>query len=92
MGRTMALIIAFFLGITNFAAHKAVLESHHPLLRQVPWFFDMLGGRFSLMVEFAMLLGTMLMIAQGSGGWAGFYAVYSVFNGLSAWLIVTRRI
>lgn len=88
----MALIIAFFLGITNFASHKAVLESDHPLLRQVPWFFDMLGGRFSLMVEFTMLLGTMLMISQGSGGWAWFYAAYSIFNGLSAWLIVTGRV
>ncbi len=88
----MALIIAFFLGIANFAAHKAVLESHHPLLNQVPWFFHTLGGRFSLLIEFAMLLGAMLMIAEGSSGWAWFYVVYSGFNALSAWLIVTGRV
>ncbi len=92
MGWTMALIIAFFLGIANFAAHKAVLESDHPLLGQVPWFFQSLGGRLSLLVEFAMLLGTMLMIAGGSSGWAWFYAIYSASNGLSAWMIVTRRV
>ncbi len=88
----MALIIAFFLGIANFAAHKAVLESGHPLLGQVPWFFHGLGGRFSLLVEFVMLLGSMLMIAGGSNGWAWFYAAYSGFNALSAWLIVTGRV
>ena len=89
---TMALILAFFLGIANFAAHKAVLESDHPLLDQVPWFFHMMGGRFSLLVEFAMLLGAMLMIASGSAGWTWFYAAYSAFNGLSAWLIVSGRV
>ncbi len=88
----MALIIAFFLGISNFAAHKAVLESHHPLLAQVPWFLQALGGRFSLALEFIMLLGSMLMIAGGSDGWAVFYALYSAFNALSAWLIVSGRI
>ena len=92
MGWTMALIIAFFLGIANFAAHKAVLESDHPLLGQVPWFFQSLGGRLSLLVDFGMLLGTMLMIAGGSSGWAWFYAAYSGFNALSAWLIVTGRV
>lgn len=88
----MALIIAFFLGIANFAAHRAVLESGHPFLAQVPWFFHSLGGRFSLLVEFVMLLGSMLMIGGGSTGWAWFYAIYSISNGVSAWLIVTRRI
>lgn len=88
----MAIIIAFFLGIANFAVHKAVLESRHPLLGQVPWFFHLLGGRFGLGVEFVMLLGAMLMISQGSLGWAWFYALYSGVNALSAWLILSRRI
>lgn len=66
----MAIFFLFLLGIGNFAMHKAVLESGHALLGQVPWFFHLLGGRFSLLVEFLMLLGTMLMVAQGSAGWA----------------------
>lgn len=88
----MGILIAFLFGVANFAMHKAVLESRHPLLGQVPWFYHMLGGRFSLLVEFAMLLGTMLMIAAGSSAWVWGYAIYSLINALSAWLILSHRI
>jgi len=88
----VAIFFLFLLGIGNFAMHKAVLESGHALLGQVPWFFHLLGGRFSLLVEFLMLLGTMLMVSQGSTGWAWGYAVYSVVNSLSVWLIMSGRI
>ncbi len=88
----MAIFLIFFLGIGNFAMHKAVLESGHPLLGQVPWFFHLLGGRFSLVVEFFMLLGAMLMVSQGSEGWAWGYAAYSGVNGVSMWLILSGRI
>lgn len=84
----MGLWFVFFLGIGNFAAHRAVLESRHPLLVEIPWFF----GRFSLAIEFAMLLGAMLMIASGSLTWAMLYGGYSLVNLGSAWLILTRRI
>lgn len=88
----MALIFVFFLGIANFAMHKAVLESGHPLLGQVPWFFHMLNGRFGLVVEFLMLLGAMLFIDDGAYGWAWGYAVYSLMNGISAWLILSGKV
>lgn len=88
----MGLIFVFLLGVGNFAAHKAVLESRHPLLDRVPLFFQLLGGRFSLLIEFAMLLGTMLMAAQGSLGWVVFYGIYTTVNALSAWLIMSGRI
>ncbi|MEO6717473.1 MAG: hypothetical protein ABIM50_09550 [Novosphingobium sp.] len=88
----MAILILFLLGIGNFAMHKAVLESGHPMLGQAPWFFHLLGGRFSLMVEFAMLLGAMLMVSQGSAGWVWGYAAYSGVNGLSMWLILSGRV
>ncbi len=91
MALHMAIVIVFILGVLNFAAHKAVLESAHPMLRHVPWLFKPLGGRISLLVEFAMLLGAMVMVAAGSLGWAWLYALYSAMNGLSAWLIVSRR-
>lgn len=88
----MAIVAIFLLGIGNFAMHKAVLESGHPLLGQMPRYFHMLGGRFSLLVEFLMLLGSMLMASQGSIAWAWGYAAYSMGNGVSAWLILTRRV
>ncbi|SFG23012.1 hypothetical protein SAMN05518801_11164 [Novosphingobium sp. CF614] len=88
----LALIVVFCLGVVNFAAHKAVLESGHPMLAQVSWLFRPLGGRLSLVVEFAMLLGAMIMAAAGSVGWIGLYAFYTVLNGFSAWLIASGRV
>lgn len=88
----MAIVVLFVLGVANFAMHKAVLESGHPLLGHVPWFFHMLGGRFSLLVEFLMLLGAMLMVHTGSMGWAWGYGAYSALNGVSAWMILSGRV
>jgi len=88
----MGLILAFLCGVLNFAMHKAVLESRHPLLGQLPWFFHLLGGRLGMVVEFVMLLGCMLMIASGSLAWVWGYLVYSLVNGLAAWLILSHRL
>ena len=55
---TMAIMIAFFLGISNFALHQAVLESHHPLFERYATIFRLFGGRFSLFVEYGILLAT----------------------------------
>ena len=87
----MAIVIVFFLGIANFAAHRAVLESGHPLVDSIPRAFQAMGGRMSLVVEFAMLLGAMWMVSVGSTGWAIAYVCYSALNGLAAWLILTGR-
>lgn len=86
------LIFAFILGIGNFALHKAVLESRHPLLGQMPWFVHMLSGNFSLAVEFLVLLAALLMVDNGwlAAGWA--YAGYSALNAIAAWLILSRRV
>jgi len=91
-GVAMALIFVFLLGVGNFAMHQAVRQSGHPLLGQMPWFYHMLGGRMSLVIEFGMLLSSMLMVSQGSLGWAWGYAFYTVANAVSAWLIIDRRI
>lgn len=87
----MAIILTFLLGIVNFAAHKAVLESGHPMLGQMPW-FHIIKGRFSLIVEFLMLLGAMLFINTGATGWALGYAFYSAVNGIFAWLILSGKV
>lgn len=89
---SMALLFVFLLGIANFALHRAVLESGHPILRQIGWLYGSLGGRLSLMVEFMLLVGTMLLITSGTVWWALGYLFYSLLNGLSAWLIVSNRV
>jgi len=88
----MALLISFLLGIGNFALHKAVIESGHPLLGQMPWYYHQLGGRISLGVEFLMLLAALLLAAQGVGWAAVAYVAYSLLNCVSAWLILTGRV
>jgi hypothetical protein len=88
----MAIFALFLLGIANFAMHKAVLESGHPMLGQMPWFYHMLNSRLGLIVEFVMLIGSMLMVASGALGWAWGYGVYSLVNGAAAWLILSGRV
>lgn len=84
-------MIVFVLGVGNFAAHKAVIASGHPALAQMPW-YNMLGGRFSLGLEFLILLGAMLLAADGSLGWVIGYFIYSAFNFIAAWLILKGRV
>ncbi len=88
----MAIALIFLLGIANFAIHKAVLESRHPLLGQMPLFFGLAGGRLTLLVEYAVLLGTMVMVSGGAADWGWGYAAYTAASGISAWLILSRRV
>ena len=87
----MGFVLTFLLGVGNFAMHKAVLESRHPMLAQLPW-FGFLGGRFSLAVEFMLLVGALLLAWSSHSAWGWAYVGYSALNGLSGWLILSRRI
>lgn len=88
----MAILIIFLLGVGNFALHRAIIDSGHPLLDQLPWFYHALSSRFSLVVEFLMLLGGMLLAAEGSAWGALGYLAYSLLNAISAWLILSGRV
>lgn len=87
----MLLALVLLLGMANFALHRAVLESAHPLLGQAPW-FRLLGGKFSLTLEFAMLLGAALLAGEGAMLWVWLYAGYTLANAGSAWLILSGRV
>ncbi len=88
----MPIALVFLLGIANFAMHKAVLESGHPLLAALPALMRSTGQRFGYGLEFFALAGSMLLAANGSEIWAWAYGAYSAVNALSAWLILTRRV
>ena len=88
----MVIALIFLLGIANFALHKAVLESDHPLLGQMPWFVHMLGGRATLVTEFLVLLAALLLAANGWPGLVWAYLAYSALNAIAAWLILSGRI
>ena len=87
-----AVLALFVLGIANFAMHKAVLESGHPLVGQMPRFVHKLGGRITLAAEFVLLLGAMLLVAAGFAGWGWGYFAYTLLNALAAWFILGGRV
>ena len=87
----MVILFVFLLGIGNFTLHRAVLESGHPLVIQMAWLVNLLGGRGSLALEFALLLAAMLLVAGGHPAWAWAYLGYSALNGLSSWLLLSGR-
>jgi hypothetical protein len=88
----MALIAIFLMGVGNFAVHKAVLESGHHLLDRLAAKPGARPGRFTLAVEFAVLFAALLGAANGWAALAWAYLIYTLANGLSAWLILTGRV
>ena len=88
----LAVAVILILGVGNFALHRAVLESGHPMIGQMPGFVQTLGGRLSLVAEFLVLLAALLLAANGWPALAWAYLAYSALNGLAAWLILSGRI
>lgn len=88
----MAIIVIFVLGVANFALHRAVIESGHPMLAQIPWFATRRGRRLALGLEFVVLLAAMLMAANGWPGLAWGYFFYTLINAASGWLILSGRV
>jgi hypothetical protein len=77
-------------GVGNFAMHRAVSDSGHPMWR-TPWTRNHWGAHFGLLTEYLMLLACMLMTAQGRRLGLGL-RLYTMANGVAAWLILSRRI
>lgn len=88
----MVLMFLFALGVANFAVHKAVLESGHPMLDVLPSLFRSGGGRMSLVFEFVVLLSAMLLAQNGWQTAAWLYCLYSLFNLIAGWLVLDERI
>lgn len=80
------MIIIFLLGIANFALHRAVIESGHPMLGNPR------SARFLLAFEFLVLVSAMMLAANGWIALAWVYGLYSALNAVAAWLIASRHI
>lgn len=88
----MWIVATFLLGVGNFALHKAVLESRHPLVENMLRPGRTTIGRATLAAEFVALLTSLLLVANGHPLWGWLYLGYSLFNAASGWMILTRRI
>lgn len=88
----MTILLIFMLGIGNFAMHKAVIESRHPLVGRMPVFAYAAGRRLALAFEFVVLFAAMLLAANGYPALVWAYLLYTCVNGLAAWLILSGRI
>ena len=89
----MYLLACFFLGIGNFALHKAVVESGHPFVEDSKIYFGKhIGRNGSYVLEFVILAGAMLL-AHGDILWVTVaYMGYSALNALAAWLLLSGRV
>ena len=88
----MTILVIFLLGIGNIATQRAVVKSGHPQVRRLEQALGRQVSRVSFIAEFVILLAAMLLAANGYPGAAGVYAIYSVLNGITAWLLLSRRI
>ena len=88
----MPLLVTFLMGVMNFAMHRAVQDSGHPMLSALPGFSGKAGRRGLLAFEFAVLLAAMLLAENIGPGWALAYALYTSANALAAWLILSHRV
>ena len=88
----MALALTFILGMGNFAWHRAVLESAHPMVRDITP-SGLTAIRFSsLALEFILLCAALYAVQSGERYWALVYLLYSLINGGAAWLLLKGRL
>lgn len=88
----MGIAVIFILGIANFALHSAVLNSGHSIVRTMQGGGGPVTSRFTLGLEFALLLAAMFLVANGYPGWGWTYGIYTAINAFTAWLILSGRI
>ena len=84
----MLLIFCFFMGIANFAMHKAVSESGHPFVEETKLYFSPYG---SYAIELALLMGALWFAHDGSLAVALTYGVYTGINAAATWLLLSGR-
>ena len=88
----MGIVIAFVLGMGNFAWHRAVLESGHRMVADTPPETLRAFRLTSLTLEFILLVGALYAAALGHYHWLWAYAGYSLLNGSAAYLMLKGRI
>jgi hypothetical protein len=86
----MALILTFILGVGNFACHRAVVASGHPMLAQMAQGNVRLLRWVSLVVEFVLLVAALYAAKDGTLAWVWAYAGYTLLNASAAWALLRQ--
>ncbi len=86
---TLTLFFIFLMGIANFACHRAMLESRHPLIEEATApLRSRLGQQATYVLEFLMLVTAMLIEASYPLITMTLYGLYTMFNILAyQWLL-----
>ncbi|MEO9601460.1 hypothetical protein [Parasphingorhabdus sp.] len=88
----MYIFIVFICGIANFAMHKAMLESDHPIMAEARGGFrKVLGPYGSYILEFFMLVATMIFANMNMLTAVIFYFVYTLANCAAAWVLLFNK-
>lgn len=88
----MYVFVIFLCGVANFAMHKAMLESKHPIIAEARTSFNkMLGPYGSYILEFFMLVSAMIFASMGLLTAVIFYSVYTLANGAAAWVLFSNK-
>lgn len=88
----MYIFIIFLCGIGNFAMHKAMLESNHPIMAEARGSFrKILGPHGSYFLEFFMLVAAMIFANMGMLTAVIFYFVYTLANCAAAWVLFSNK-
>ena len=88
----MYIFVIFLCGVANFAMHKAMLESNHPVIAEARGSFrKILGPYGSDMLEFFMLVSAMIFANMGMLSVVIFYFVYTLANCAAAWVLFFNK-
>jgi hypothetical protein len=88
----MYIIVIFLCGVGNFAMHKAMLESDHPLIAEARGSFRRILGPYgSYILEFIMLAAALIFANMGMASAVIFYAIYTITNCAAAFILFSNK-
>jgi hypothetical protein len=88
----MYVFIIFICGIGNFAMHKAMMESDHPMITEARGSFSKLLGPYgSYILEFFMLTAALIFANLGMLSAVIFYGIYTLANGAGAYVLFSNK-
>ncbi len=85
---TLSLLFIFAFGVANFAVHRAMLESRHPLIEEATApLRGTFGQQATYVLEFLMLVAAMMAEGKYPILSLSLYGIYTIFNILAyQWL------